>query len=269
MASLNYEFITNFYGYVYVYVFELKQFYEKNVSHPSATNYRCKYRKCHNSIKIVNNICTSVNNTPHKKFCIKNWGEKKYNEMKFETFITKKIKEDPEKSMDQILKENNIKVKKSLKHKLYRIRLLLTDPDGNKSKSNKPMVKNKKSKQEKLKENIVPNENSISSVQNNDYQQHTKIPHSNQEENDSISFSNLFTQTFNILNELDEDDIMVPNHTNLQMAIEPSQNPIQLTKFQPSNESNNAVNVDILFITEHYKSDENVFDSQNPFNNAK
>lgn len=54
--ALNYEFISTFHKYTYVYIFEYKQLYEKNTSHVSGTHYRCKDRDCHSSIKKVNDI---------------------------------------------------------------------------------------------------------------------------------------------------------------------------------------------------------------------
>lgn len=125
MTSLQYEILKKQCGTTYLYVVEDQQLYTIKAKSKRGTIHQCKNRKCKNRVQIINDICKRKLYNPHHE---KDEGQEAYFKLKLEIILRNHLIQNlyTNKTIPEILLENDIPKIPKWEHILYRLRNKLT-----------------------------------------------------------------------------------------------------------------------------------------------
>lgn len=125
MESLQYEVLKKTMGTTYLYLIEDEQLFTIKSKTRRSTIFRCKNRNCDNTVRIIDNICKRKKHSDHD---LKDKGENEYVELKLEILLKNKLIQNlyNNKTIIEILKENNLPVTSMWRYKLQRLKEKLT-----------------------------------------------------------------------------------------------------------------------------------------------
>lgn len=114
MESLKFEMLKKK-SSTYLYLFNDEQLYTIDKKRKEHTTYRCKNRKCHNTLKIKNGICIRLQHTTHHE---EDGGEVEYINLKKEINWANNLDLNGE-SAASFLRKNNLPSTSKWRQKLY------------------------------------------------------------------------------------------------------------------------------------------------------
>lgn len=184
MASLQYEILKKQSSTMYLYLIEDKQLFTMKIKTNRGAVFRCKNRKCHNTVQIIDDICTRKEHNAHH---FEDKGEEEYIETKLEIALKDILLQNlyKKKRITEILSENGLPTTTKLKYKLHRLKKKLTP---------KKMKNASKIRQKSINKVNSTKENN----ENNDLWTCSIIP-KNQKENKSSTLESELSSTNTVL----------------------------------------------------------------------